>query len=94
VVDVGFSSTDALQMIQIYNYHLLVTDLDMPGIDSLELIQKVKNQNPDIRAIMITGNASEDVATWSLRYGIDNYMKKPFNIVELKKVVKQTLCDH
>jgi len=62
--------------------------------DSLELIQKVKNQNPDIRAIMITGNASEDVATWALRYRIDNYMKKPFNIVELKKVVKQTLCDH
>ncbi|MBC8553409.1 MAG: response regulator [Candidatus Brocadiales bacterium] len=94
VVDVSFSSTDALQMMQIYNYHLLITDLDMPGIDGLELIQKVKKQNPDIRAIMITGNASEDVATWSLRYGIDNYMKKPFNIVELKKVVKQTLCTH
>ncbi|MGR3293690.1 MAG: response regulator [Candidatus Scalindua sp.] len=94
MVDVSFSGTDALQMIQIYNYHLLITDLDMPGIDGLELIQKVKKQNPEIRAIMITGNIMVDIVTWSLRHRIDNYMKKPFNISELKKVVKQTLCTH
>ena len=81
-------------MMKIYNYHLLITDLDMPEIDGLELIQKVKKQNPEIRAIMITGNIIVDIVTWSLRHGIDNYMQKPFNISELKKVVKQTLCTH
>ncbi len=75
MVDVSFSSTDAQQMIKKYNYHLLITDLEMPGIDGLELIRKVKKRNHDIRAIMITGNAIDDVAAWSLRYGIDNYMK-------------------
>lgn len=93
-VDVSFSGTDALQMIKKYNYHLLITDIEMPGIDGLELIQKVKKQNSDIRAIVITGNSIADVVTWSLRYGIDNHVKKPFNIIELKKVVKQTLCTH
>ncbi len=81
-------------MIKKCNYHLLITDLEMPGIDGLELIRKVKKRNPDIRAIMITGNAIDDVAAWSLRYGIDNYMKKPFDLIELRKVVKQTLCTH
>jgi DNA-binding response OmpR family regulator len=94
MVDVSFSGADALQMIRKYNYHLLITDLEMPGIDGLELIQKVKKRDPDIRAIMITGNAIDDIARWSLRYGIDNTMQKPFNITELKRVVKQVLCTH
>jgi YesN/AraC family two-component response regulator len=81
-------------LIKKYNYHLLITDLEMPGVDGLKLIQKVEKRNPDIRAIMITGNAIDDVAAWSVRYGIDNYMKKTFNIIALKKVVKQTLCTH
>ncbi len=93
-VDVSFSGIDALQMIQIYNYHLLITDLEMPGIDGLELIQKVKKQNSEIRAIMITGNTTFDLVTLSMRHLIDNYMEKPFNIIELKKVVEQTLCTY
>ena len=94
MVEVSFSGADALQMIKKHNYHLLITDLEMPGVDGLKLIQQVKKRNRDIRAIMITGNAIDDVAAWSVRYGIDNYMKKPFNIIALKKVVKQTLCTH
>ena len=94
MVEVSFSGADALQLIKKYNYHLLITELEMPGVDGLKLIQKVKKRNPDIRAIMITGNAIDDVAALSVRYGIDNYIKKPFNILALKKVVKQTLCTH
>ncbi len=94
MVDVSFSGTDALQMIRIYNYHLLITDLDMPGIDGLELIQKVKKQNSEIRAIVVAGNTTVDLISWPLRDGIDGYIKKPFNIIDLKKVVKQTLCTH
>ncbi len=66
----------------------------MPGIDGLGLIRKIKKQNSDIRSIVVTGNSITDIVAWSLRYGIDNYMQKPFNIIELKKVVKQTLCTH
>ena len=94
MVEVSFSGADALPLISKYNYHLLITDLEMPGIDGLELIKKVKKRDPDIRAIMITGNAIDDIARWSLRYGIDNTMQKPFNITELKRVVKQVLCTH
>lgn len=90
-IDVNSSSADALQMIKRYNYHLLITDLKMPGIDGLELIQKAKEQNPEIRVIMVTGYASVDTAVQSLRSGVDDYIAKPFNIVELKRAVKQTL---
>jgi putative nucleotidyltransferase with HDIG domain len=90
-VDVSFSGMEALQMIRRYNYQLLLTDLKMPGIDGLELIKKAKKECLEIRTIMITGYATVGTAVESLRYGIDDYITKPFNIFELKKSVKQTI---
>ena len=93
-IDVSFSGIEALQMIKRYNYQMLLTDLKMPGIDGLELIQKAKELNPEIRTIMVTGYTTVETAVQSLRHGVDDYIKKPFNILELKKVVKRTLYTH
>lgn len=93
-IDTSFSGAEALQMMKRYNYQMLLTDLKMPGIDGLKLIQKAKELNPDIRTIMITGYITVETAVQSLRHGVDDYIKKPFNILELKKVVKRTLHTH
>jgi DNA-binding response OmpR family regulator len=93
-VDVSFSGIEALQMIGSFDYHLLLTDLEMPGVDGLELIRKAKEQDPEIRTIMVTGHTTVETAVQSLRHGFDDYIKKPFNILELKKVVKRTLYTH
>jgi two-component system response regulator (stage 0 sporulation protein F) len=90
-VDVSFSGIEALQMIRSFNYHLLLTDLEMPGVDGLELARKAKKQDPEIRVIMVAGNTAIDTTVQSLRHGVDIYITKPFNIFELKKAVKQTL---
>jgi len=93
-VDVSFSGIEALQMIKSFNYHLLLTDLEMPEVDGIELTRKAKKQHPEIRVIMVTGNAAVDAAIRSLRHRIDGYITKPFKISELRKVVRQTLCTH
>ncbi len=93
-IDVSFSGIEALQMMKRYNYEMLLTDLKMPGIDGLELIQKAKELNPEIRTIMVTGYTTVETAVQSLRHGVDDYITKPFNILELKKVVKRTLYAH
>ncbi len=93
-IDVSFSGIEALQMMKRYNYQMLLTDLKMPGIDGLELIQKAKELNPEIRTIMVTGYTTVETAVQSLRHGVDDYITKPFNILELKKVVKRTLYAH
>ncbi len=90
-IDVSFSGIEALQMIRSFNYHLLLTDLEMPGVDGLELARKAKKQDPEIRVIMVAGNTAIDTTVQSLRHGVDIYITKPFNIFELKKAVKQTL---
>ncbi len=89
LVDVSFSGTDALERIKDCDYQMLITDLKMPGIDGLELISKAKEQNPEIRTIMVTGYTTVDTAVQSLRHGVDDYIKKPFNIFELKEAVEQ-----
>jgi DNA-binding response OmpR family regulator len=93
-VDVSFSGIEALQMIKIFNYRLLLTDLEMPEVDGLELARKAKKQHPEIKVIMVTANKTVDIAIQSLRHRIDGYVRKPFNISELRKVVRQTLCTH
>ena len=93
-VDISISNMEALQMIKENKYQMLITDLKMPGIDGLELIQKARELNPEIRTIMITGNESVETAVQSLKHEIDDDIKKPFSIVELKKVVKRTLYIH
>jgi putative nucleotidyltransferase with HDIG domain len=88
LVDVSFSGTDALDMINNCDYQMLITDIKMPGIDGLELIEKAKEKNPEIRTVIITGYTTVDTVVQSLRCGVDDYIKKPFNVCEVKKVVK------
>ena len=78
-------------MIKENKYQMLITDLKMPGIDGLELIQKARELNPEIRTIIITGSETVETTVQSLKHEIDDDIKKPFSIVELKKVVKRTL---
>jgi DNA-binding NtrC family response regulator len=66
----------------------------MPEVDGLELTRKAKKQNPEIRVIMVTGNTTVDIAIRSSRHRIDGYIRKPFKVSELRKVVRQTLCTH
>ena len=93
-VDVSISNMEALQMIKKNKYQMLITDLKMPGIDGLELIQKARELNPEIRTIIITGSETVETAVQSLKHEIDDDIKKPFSIVELKKVIKRTLYIH
>ena len=45
-------------MLKMHDYHMLLTDLKMPGIDGLELISKAKKSCPEIRTIMVAGYAT------------------------------------
>ncbi len=91
LVDVCLSGTDALERLKNHDYQMLITDLKMPGIDGLELIEKAKKQNPGIRTIMITGYTDVDTVVQALRCGVNDFIKKPFDIFELKEAVEKQL---
>ena len=89
--DAAFDAADALARIERNSYDLVLTDLKMPGMDGFELITRLKKMRPDLPVIMITGYATVETAVQALRYGVDDYVTKPFNIDELRKVIARSL---
>jgi putative nucleotidyltransferase with HDIG domain len=70
---------------------LLITDIKMPGIDGLELFERVKKLNPDIVTIIITGHGTLDTAIESLMRGVEGFVLKPFTQEELINAVDRAV---
>jgi putative nucleotidyltransferase with HDIG domain len=70
---------------------LLITDIKMPGIDGLELFERVRKLNPDIVTIFITGHGTVDTAIESLMRGVEGFVLKPFTQEELVNAVDRAV---
>jgi DNA-binding NtrC family response regulator len=84
---------DALHMIENDFFDLLVTDIKMPGMSGLELLQAVKSKYPEMEVIIITGFGSISSAVEAIKKGAVDYITKPFDLDELiirvKKIYEQ-----
>jgi signal transduction histidine kinase/FixJ family two-component response regulator len=69
----------ALQIFQKETPPIVLTDIKMPGMDGIELLQKIKLENPDSEVIMITGHGDMDLAIKSLKYQAVDFVTKPIN---------------
>jgi DNA-binding NtrC family response regulator len=72
-------------------WDLVITDIKMPGMSGLEVLQKVKEQSKDIPVIMITAYATVDMSIQALRKGAYDMLTKPFEPDELIYRVKNAL---
>ena len=72
-------------------WDLVVTDIKMPGMDGLEVLQKVKAKDPGIPVIMITAYATVEMSIQALRKGAYDMLTKPFEPEELLYRVKNAL---
>lgn len=70
---------------------IIVTDLQMPYVDGLELVQHVKQTNPSVPIVLITGYGSEKTAMEALRSGAANYTPKSCLQKDLARTVKKVL---
>ncbi|HJV35162.1 sigma-54 dependent transcriptional regulator [Geomonas sp.] len=84
-------SFEAAEAFQAGQYDLLVTDIKMPGMDGLELLQKVKQKDPSIPVIMVTAYATVEMSIQALRKGAYDMLTKPFEPEELLYRVKNAL---
>lgn len=79
-----------LKMRQTY-YDLVITDLRLPGIDGMEVLRTVQKAVLDTSVVIITAYASVDNAVEAMKEGAEDYIAKPFNIDEIRLVVKKVL---
>jgi len=88
-VDTAQSGAEALAKDQQAPYHLIVSDLMMPGMTGLELLQELRRRRPEALVIMITGFPSVRTAVEAMKLGAFDYVTKPFTPAELRAVVKR-----
>lgn len=87
--DTSDSGEDALRRLDKNNYDLVISDMKLPGIDGLEVLKAVKNYDKDISFIIITAYGTVTTAVSSMKEGADDYVLKPFDMEELKFVVRK-----
>ena len=71
------------------SYDCVLVDLDMPGMNGMEVIAKTKELSPDTEAIVLTGKGSTETAISALRYGAFDYLQKPCKLMELKALFQR-----
>jgi DNA-binding NtrC family response regulator len=82
---------DALSKLAEIRPHLVVSDIVMPDVNGLELLQRVKEHDPEINVVLITAHASIETAISAMRGGASDYLIKPFKVEELESVVQRAL---
>jgi DNA-binding NtrC family response regulator len=91
VTDEASSGEQALKLLGNNDYDLVISDLKMPGISGIDLLQKVRAQSPTTEMILITGYSSVSTAVEAMRKGAYTYIEKPINLEELRVHVQRAL---
>jgi excisionase family DNA binding protein len=73
------------------HYDLLISDLNMPGIDGLMLIREAQRIDPTLQAIVITGYSTESSAIEALNLGVAGYLTKPFGTSQVLAAAAKAL---
>jgi cyclic di-GMP phosphodiesterase len=82
---------EALDKVRGDSFALVVSDIDMPQMDGVQLLQEIKKLKPDTEIVMLTGVVDVETAIQSMRLGASDYLTKPFNLAEVRITVERAL---
>ncbi|MBC8162620.1 MAG: response regulator [Roseiflexaceae bacterium] len=78
----------ALEKLAQHPYELVITDMNMPRMDGMELIRVIRRDYPNTYVIMVTAFGTPDTEKQALRIGANDYLAKPFEFDELERRVQ------
>jgi response regulator RpfG family c-di-GMP phosphodiesterase len=81
----------AIQMIQQVEMDVLTLDLKMPGMNGIETLKEIRMISPDVMVIIITGYGTLKTAIEAIRYGVFDYIPKPFNVPEILSIIDKSI---
>ncbi|OQX08095.1 MAG: Fis family transcriptional regulator [Desulfobacteraceae bacterium IS3] len=85
------SGARAIEEIRTQEFDLVLTDLRMQTVDGMKVVEFVKERSPDTEVIVITGYATVATAVEAMQKGAYHYVAKPYNIDEVRILVRQAL---
>jgi signal transduction histidine kinase len=95
--DMGYRTQEAENARQAFDLFqgdhppIVITDIKMPGGDGIQLLRKIKHENPETEVIMITGHGDMDLAIRSLKYQATDFITKPINVDVLEIALRRAL---
>jgi len=97
LMDMGYRTMEAENSARAFELFLgespqiVVTDIKMPGGDGIQLLRKIKRENPETEVIMITGHGDMNLAVRSLKYEATDFITKPINVDALEIALNRAL---
>ena len=73
------------------SFHLIILDLMMPKLDGIELLKRIRKLDSDVAVVIFTGYPNLDTAVASMKLDAVDYIKKPFQVEELREVVSRVM---
>ena len=85
------SAVEALRQLEQTAFDVIITDLQMPGMNGLELIKALQQRGEEAQIVMVTAHASVSSAVEAMRHGAFDYIEKPFNADQIEQLVCRAL---
>lgn len=80
---------DALDLAHNQQFDVIVLDLSMPGMDGLEVLKKMKADNPDTEIIMLSGHGTIKASTEAIKLGAEDFLEKPLDFNKLLEKINE-----
>ena len=90
-LEVAESAEDALLMLREEKYMMMLCDVDMPGMDGLELLEHVGHEYPEMPVVMLTGNHDISTPVRAFRMGAMDYLQKPMQTADVRQVIDRAM---
>lgn len=91
IVETAVNGHDALEQLQKETFDLILTDLKMPGMDGMVLVEQAIQLRPHLQIIMISAHGTVENAVEVMKLGAIDFIQKPFTPTEIRELVKQVL---
>ncbi|KMY66328.1 hypothetical protein AAU61_17875 [Desulfocarbo indianensis] len=91
-VSTASDGREAWDLFQSHAFDLVLSDVRMPTLSGLQLLEEIKRANPRIPVILISGYGEVDIVVKALKAGAENFMAKPLRMDALERLVEQSLA--
>ena len=90
-VDTCSDGIDAYERLYVESYDLVILDLNLPGMDGLDVLQKIRNEKPDLKVLILSARNNVNDKVIGLDCGANDYLAKPFAFAELEARIRNLL---
>lgn len=90
-VQTADSGEAAIDLLSFFHPQIALVDLRLPGMDGIQVLESIRNRNPETAVIMMTAHGDTQTTVEAIKQGAFNFINKPFELEDLKRLVDQAI---